>query len=372
MKIIHVVGARPNFVKIAPIIRALSARGCGFEQILVHTGQHYDDKMSTIFFQDLNIPEVDENLNVGSGSHARQTAEIMMRFENVLQDRQPDWVVVVGDVNSTLACSLVCAKLAVPVAHVEAGLRSGDRAMPEEINRIVTDHVSDLLFTSSPEAEANLALEGIPGSRVHHAGNVMIATLVDMLPRARASDVKARLGLNEQDFLLATIHRPGNVDDPGRLCQILCALEELARQCAVVLPLHPRTRTRIVQVANRFLESRVLCCDPLGYIDFLCLTDSARLVITDSGGLQEETSFLGVPCLTVRPNTERRITVTHGTNRLVEACCQSILTAAANGLENDCRRPCLIDGWDGSAAERIANVFSHIREAGGPLSRKNR
>lgn len=360
MKILHVVGARPNFMKIAPIMRAMGRCGDRFRQMLVHTGQHYDEQMSRVFFRELGIPEPDRNLEVGSGTHAEQTARVMLAFEPAVREYQPDWVVVVGDVNSTLACALVCAKLGIRVAHVEAGLRSADRTMPEEVNRVLTDQVSDLLFTSSPEAHANLAREGIPDERIAYVGNVMIDTLVEMLPIARQRTIDRQLGL-EREFVLVTLHRPGNVDDPQRLAQILDALRTIAMNYRVVFPVHPRTRQRLRQVDDAYDRNGVLFCDPLGYLDFLALTDGAGVVITDSGGLQEETTFLGVPCVTVRPNTERRITITHGTNRLVDASSEPIQAAVRMAFSEGRREPCRIDGWDGQAGERIADTLLGLR-----------
>jgi UDP-N-acetylglucosamine 2-epimerase (non-hydrolysing) len=329
------------------------------EQCLVHTGQHYDYNMSKVFFEELDLLEPDVYLNVGAGSHADQTARVMMAFEPVVARERPDWVVVVGDVNSTLAAALVCAKLGVRVAHVEAGLRSFDRTMPEEINRLLTDQLADLLFTPSRDGDANLLREGIPSEKIHFVGNVMIDTLVKMMPRSENRPVLNDLGLAGKDYLLVTLHRPFNVDQVGTLAEILAALVEMARELPVVFPVHPRTRKNITSLGLETLPPGIRLLEPLGYLDFLSLTRSARLVLTDSGGIQEETTYLGVPCLTARPNTERPITITHGTNRLVESTGRAILTAVREVLEKDKgeEKLPLPELWDGRAAERIAKVF---------------
>jgi UDP-N-acetylglucosamine 2-epimerase (non-hydrolysing) len=351
----HVVGARPNFMKVAPLVAALSAQENTVEQALVHTGQHYDYQMSRVFFEDLEMPDPDEYLDVGSGTHAEQTARVMLAFEPVLLKRQPDWVVVVGDVNSTLACALVCAKLGVRLAHVEAGLRSGDRSMPEEINRLLTDQVADLLFTPSPDADANLLREGVDPTKIYFVGNVMIDSLVKMLPRASTRPVAEKLGLRRGQYTLVTLHRPSNVDIPETLMEIMAALNDMARHRAVIFPVHPRTRLRLQELGLD--GGRVRLIEPLGYLDFLALMESAALVLTDSGGIQEETTFLGIPCLTVRTTTERPITITQGTNRLVASNRQAILQAVdeIDRREDSPRQP--IDLWDGHAAERIARVL---------------
>ena len=352
MRLIHVVGARPNFMKLAPVHKALAANP-KIKQIVVHTGQHYDVNMSDVFFQQLNIAPPDINLQVGSGSHARQTAEIMMRFEEVVVNHRPDLVVVYGDVNSTIAAALVCAKLQVRVAHVEAGLRSGDRSMPEEINRLVTDQLADLLFTPSPDGDENLRREGVANDKIHLVGNVMIDTLVEMLPGAKASlpkDVPRR-------FALVTLHRPSNVDDLDWLKNMLQVLEQFGPDLSVVFPVHPRTRQRMREVGVNGSSSALRLIDPLPYLHFLALQQSATVVITDSGGIQEETTFLGVPCLTVRENTERPITVQMGTNKLVGRDPQRIraeVEAITSGRGKRGQVPRL---WDGHAAERIARVI---------------
>ena len=338
MRIVSVVGARPNFVKLAPVARALSARP-GVDHVVVHTGQHYDAQMSDSFFADLEIPAPGYNLEVGSASHAQQTAAIMQRFEPVCLELRPDWVVVYGDVNSTVAAALVAVKLGIRVAHVEAGLRSYDRTMPEEHNRLVTDHLADLLLSPSRDAVAILRGEGVPAERIGFVGNVMIDTLVHVRRRARARHSAKRLGLPEGGFVLVTLHRPSNVDDPavfGDLCE---ALAEIARTRSVIFPIHPRSRARLAESGLAGKMGGVRLVDPVPYLEMLDLTESAGLVITDSGGVQEETTFLGVPCLTVRPNTERPITVEQGTNRLVAPTREALLAAALNGAGTGRRNP---------------------------------
>ena len=368
-RLLVVAGARPNFMKVAPILRA--ARAAGATTRLVHTGQHYDAAMSDAFFRDLGLPAPDHHLGVGSGSHAEQTARIMEAFEPVLRAERPDWMVVVGDVNSTLACALVTAKLApelgTRIAHVEAGLRSGDWRMPEEINRVLTDRLADLLLTPSRDALPNLRREGIPAERVVFVGNVMIDTLLQQLPAARALDVPARFGVAPGGYAVVTLHRPSNVDDPATLGAVLDALAAVAEEMPVVLPLHPRTRAN----AERFgLAGRLARHDiqpPLGYIEMLGLTDGAAVALTDSGGLQEETTVLGVPCVTLREQTERPVTVTEGTNRLAPwpLSRAGILEAfhaalAAGRLPVGARVP---EGWDGHAAERVVAALVAGRES---------
>ncbi len=358
MRILHVVGARPNFMKVAPIMAAMRKHPDCFQQTLVHTGQHYDYRMSQVFFEDLDLPEPDDHLEVGSGTHAEQTARVLLSFEPALIKHKPDWVFVVGDVNSTLACALVCAKLGVPVAHVEAGLRSFDRSMPEEINRLLTDQIADLLFTPSPDGDENLLREGIAAEKIHRVGNVMIDTLTRLLPRARSRPILTELGLKRSEYVLVTLHRPSNVDSPATLQEILSALSELGKTREVVFPLHPRTRERIRQWGLEPTGIHIM--EPLRYLDFLALEENAAFVLTDSGGVQEETTFLGVPCLTARPSTERPITVTRGTNRLVASNRRAILDAV-NELDFLPRPPASPpDLWDGHAAERITEVMLQI------------
>jgi UDP-N-acetylglucosamine 2-epimerase (non-hydrolysing) len=358
MHILHVVGARPNFMKAAPVLRALSEHS-GVRQTLVHTGQHYDAAMSDVFFQQLEMPQPDRNLGVGSGTHAQQTAAVMVALEPVLLELRPDLVLVYGDVNSTVAAALVCSKLAIRVGHVEAGLRSRDRTMPEEINRLLTDQLSDLLFTPSPDGDENLIREGIDSSKIHRVGNVMIDTLIRLLPRAQRP-LTADLAL---PYVLVTLHRPSNVDDLPWLSDLLATLADLSTQLSVIFPVHPRTRQRLEALGSRQpSRAQLRLVEPLPYLEFLALQRHAALVITDSGGIQEETTFLNVPCLTVRENTERPITITMGTNQLVgrdlnklRSAAKKILQrpAATNAELNTTRVPL----WDGHAAERIAQVI---------------
>lgn len=355
MKIVHVVGARPNFMKTAPVMRAMAAQPEFFRQTLIHTGQHYDYLMSKVFFEELGMAEPDYYLGAGGGSHAQQTAEIMRTIEPVLLECKPDWLVVVGDVNSTVAAALVAVKLGIQIAHVEAGLRSGDRTMPEEINRIVTGQLANLHFTHSPEAESNLVREGIDRTRIHFVGNVMIDSLAGILPKAAASGVLPRLNLTPGSYALCTFHRPLNVDRPEDLREITGALTAIGSRLPVVFPVHPRTRAALESAGIE--NDSVTLLDPLGYVDFVSLMQSARVVITDSGGVQEETTFLNVPCLTVRPNTERPVTITHGTNRLVKSDSASIVDAVERCLKEKRREGGPPPLWDGHAAKRIADVF---------------
>lgn len=356
VRFLSVVGARPNFMKLAPVDRALARRG-DVEHVIVHTGQHYDPDMSAAFFEQLWIPAPDHHLGVGSGSHAQQTATVMQRLEPILTELRPDLVLVYGDVNSTLAAALVAAKLGVPVAHVEAGLRSGDWTMPEEINRVVTDRLADLLFIPSRDAGDNLAAEGIAADHVHFVGNVMIDTLCWALPQAQALDVPARHGVADRPYAVVTLHRPANVDDPAVLRELLAALEGLGARLPVLFPVHPRTRGRMEALGCRPCVGGLQFLSPLGYLEMLGLVSAAQLVITDSGGLQEETSFLGVPCLTVRPNTERPITCLHGTNRLVQPRRDALLAAAERALARRSPARPVIERWDGKTAERIVRVI---------------
>jgi UDP-N-acetylglucosamine 2-epimerase (non-hydrolysing) len=362
LKVINVVGARPNFMKVAPIVEAMKRREREFAPLVVHTGQHYDAAMSDAFFRDLELPEPDVYLGVGSASHAVQTAAIMERFEPVLIQEKPDWVLVVGDVNSTLACALVAVKLGVKVAHVEAGLRSRDRSMPEEINRLLTDQIADLLFTPSAEADKNLLAEGIAEERIRLVGNVMIDSLLKFLPRAKQSNIREDLELDKKDYAVLTLHRPSNVDVPETFARILNALEEIGRRLPIIFPVHPRTRKTIAGLgfSERIAELRSLrLIEPLGYLDFLRLYSGARLVLTDSGGIQEETTVLGVPCLTLRENTERPITVSAGTNRVVGSDPKKIVQKALAALDEQTKTPHSIPPlWDGHTAERILAALS--------------
>jgi len=364
-KVLCVVGARPNFIKIAPIIRVLRAPGSGFRATLLHTGQHYDAAMKAPFFEQLDIPEPDKDLEVGSGSHAVQTAQVMMRFEQALDEVGPDLVLVVGDVNSTIACALVAIKKGVPVAHVEAGLRSFDRAMPEEINRVLTDQISELLFTTERAAEVNLRREGIAPERIHFVGNVMIDTLMHNVGRA----VPALQVLEAQSLVpdlantgygVLTLHRPSNVDDQAVLRPLLATLVELSRQLPVLFPVHPRTRQKIRDTGLDLLlaDGRISVLPPLGYLELLGLMREARLVLTDSGGLQEETTALGVPCMTLRENTERPVTIEEGTNLLVGTNPEKIRSAFADVLATGGKVGRVPELWDGRAAERIGRALA--------------
>lgn len=355
MHLLHVVGARPNFMKVAPVIRAFCERS-DVKQTLVHTGQHYDPNLSDIFFEQLEIPRPDVSLEVGSGSHARQTAEIMIRFEETVLEHKPDWVMVYGDINSTVAAALVAAKLGIKVAHVEAGLRSFDREMPEELNRLVTDQLSDLLLTTSPEAQENLANEGISAEKVHFVGNVMIDTVRYLVDKATMPKIPGLTG----DYALLTMHRPSNVDVPETLTRIIVALKDISEQIPIVFPIHPRTKARIETLdANVLGSSNIIVMEPVGYLESLALQKHAKFVMTDSGGLQEETTALGVPCLTIRENTERPITVTEGTNTLVGTDMDHLRTEVNKILTGDGKAGRIPDKWDGHAAERIVGVFTN-------------
>jgi UDP-N-acetylglucosamine 2-epimerase (non-hydrolysing) len=357
MSIACIAGARPNFMKVAPLMRAFAA--AGLSPYIIHTGQHYDEKMSQSFFDDLEIPRPDANLEVGSGSHVFQIAEVMKRLEQEFKSRRPAAVVVVGDVNSTVAATITAVKMEIPVAHVEAGLRSFDRTMPEENNRVLTDAISQWLFTSEPSGEANLRHEGISPGRIHFVGNVMIDTLLAQLPRARAEKPYERFGVEPHQYAVLTLHRPANVDDRTRLTEILRAVTVINRELTVLFVMHPRTKARIADFAladdPEFNGYRSL--EPVGYRTMLGLNEAARLVITDSGGIQEETTVLGVPCLTIRDNTERPITLEIGSNRLVKHNTQSILDAAHDALAATGQTWSRPELWDGHASERIARIL---------------
>ena len=363
MKIVNVIGARPNLMKIAPLMAEMH-RFPEVEPVLIHTGQHYDDNMSEVFFQELGIPQPDYNLEVGSGTHTWQTAQIMLALEPLLQELNPDLVLVVGDVNSTLAAALVAAKLCIPLAHVEAGLRSFDRTMPEEVNRVVTDALADYLFTTECSANENLRREGIPDHKIFFVGNVMIDTLLRHRQRAEALGMPARYGVSNNGYALLTLHRPSNVDVPEVLSGILDALASLQTRLPILFPAHPRTLRRLAEAgllerAQAMPNLRLM--EPLGYLEFLGLMAQARLVLTDSGGIQEETTILGVPCLTLRENTERPVTVVEGTNEVVGASPERIVAAAQRALDGDAKRGRCPELWDGRAAERIVNVLlTHI------------
>lgn len=354
-KYLLVVGARPNFMKIAPIHRAFSSRRNGHSAtavLLVHTGQHYSRNMSDDFFRDLGIPEPDINLEVGSGSHVEQTARIMMAFEPVCLEHRPDWVIVVGDVNSTVACAITARKLGIRVAHVEAGLRSRDMSMPEEINRLCTDAISDLLFTTDTIAGENLRNEGVVAEKIHFVGNTMIDTLRQQIGRAR--ELPLPDGLAPGRYAVLTLHRPANVDSPDRLASILGAINAIADRIQVVFPVHPRTAPRLKEME---LHPRIRTVEPMSYLPFLGLVAHSRMVLTDSGGIQEETTVLGVPCLTMRPNTERPITCEIGTNVLVGTDPQRIVQEANSILDGNTRPGAIPEKWDGRAAERIVDVL---------------
>ena len=362
LKTLCVCGARPNFMKIAPLAAAFDRTG-RFDNLILHTGQHYDARMSRLFFDELGIPKPDTNLNVGSASHAVQTAEIMKRFEPVVAEHRPDWVLVVGDVNSTVACSLVAAKLGIRVAHVEAGLRSFDRTMPEEINRVLTDAISDLLFVSERSGLYNLQGEGIAPEKVRFVGNVMIDTLLTHRAHADQSRILQQLGLATRGYAVVTLHRPGNVDDPARFSAILDAFEQIGRTTPLILPMHPRTRNRVagMGLADRIARVPGLkVVEPLGYLDFLKLMAESAVTMTDSGGIQEETTILGVPCLTLRPNTERPATVEFGTNRLVCPETEHIISAYHQAISRPPHNGRVPELWDGRAAERIAAALLEV------------
>lgn len=370
IRVLCVAGARPNFPKVAPLMKAFSSNP-RFAARLIHTGQHYDDKLSQVFFEDLHMPRPDENLSVGSGSHAVQTAEVMKRFETVVEREQPHAVLVVGDVNSTIACALVTAKLHLktpfiykgqtrtrPVMiHVEAGLRSGDWDMPEEINRLLTDVISDMLFVSDPAGITNLKREGVADDRVYYVGNVMIDTLLAAKERAMASSILEQIGVREHGYAVLTLHRPSNVDDVGNLRQLLEALETLASDLPIVFPAHPRTRPKLDATKMALLPPRWLIREPMGYLDFIKLMACSAVVITDSGGIQEETTVLGVPCLTLRENTERPVTIEEGTNILARTNRESIL-ASYRILKERSAQGRIPKYWDGKAATRIVDIMA--------------
>jgi UDP-N-acetylglucosamine 2-epimerase (non-hydrolysing) len=364
-RILLVVGARPNFMKIAPIVRELGRFPGIFASTLVHTGQHYDAAMSEVFFDELGLPRPDVDLGVGSGSHAQQTAAIMAAFEPIVLERAPDLVLVVGDVNSTIACALVAVKLGVRVAHVEAGLRSFDRGMPEEINRVLTDQISDLLFITEASAEANLIREGIAPDRIHFSGNVMIDTLLAHSAEARRRAVPAKYGVAPKSYGVLTLHRPSNVDQGGSFERLMEPISQIAVDLPILFPVHPRTRPALEgspAAARLIAAGRLRLLEPLGYLDFLGLMADSALVLTDSGGIQEETTVLGVRCLTLRETTERPVTITDGTNTLVGTDPAKILAAwrSPRGASEPARRP---PHWDGKAAERIVEVLTREAEA---------
>lgn len=360
LKIINAVGARPNFIKVAPIMEAMKRREREFAPLLVHTGQHYDADMSDAFFRDLDLPAPDIHLGVGSAPREAQLAAVEEGFEPIIRREKPDWVIVVGDVNSTLACARAAKKSGTKLAHVEAGLRSYDPSMPEEANRVETDQLSDLLFTPSADADDNLLAEGIAPERIRLVGNVMIDSLRKHLERARRSQIKANLGLTNKDYAVLTLHRPSSVDDPNAFNRILVALAEISRRQPIVFPVHPRTRKNIIEfdLSERVNDmSGLRLIEPLGYLDFLSLFSGARLVLTDSGGIQEETSVLGIPCLTLRENTERPVTISLGTNKIVGTDTETIVSEAFAALDAAPKPAVAIPLWDGHTAERIVSVL---------------
>ncbi len=361
-KVLHIVGARPNFMKVAPIYKAIAQRG-RLQQFLVHTGQHYDVKMSDVFFTDLGMPAPDVHLGIGSGSHAEQTARTMLELEKVFLKEKPDLVSVVGDVNSTVAAALVAVKMGIAISHVEAGLRSGDTAMPEEINRLVTDRLSDLLLTPSRDGDANLLKEGVDPSRIHFVGNVMIDSLLASKAKAEQLSTLQDLGLTPQGYAVCTLHRPSNVDDPRVFTGLLQALVHISERLPVIFPVHPRTRRMLsehVHLASVQRAKNLRLVDPMGYLEFLALTSQARLILTDSGGLQEESTALGVPCLTLRENTERPITVEVGTNLVVGTDPSRIQQAADRALDGQGKKGRIPELWDGRSSERIADLYERV------------
>ncbi len=369
MKIISVVGARPNFMKVAPLHRAIEkakqngAASKNLEHYICHTGQHYDEKMSKIFFEDLELPRPDFYLGVGSGTHAEQTGKIMIEFEKILLKEKPDYVLVVGDVNSTIACTLTAAKLHIKTIHVEAGLRSNDRKMPEEINRVLTDSISDLLFITEKSGLENLKREGVPDEKIHFVGNVMIDSVAYYLKKAESSKILDELGITAGNYVLVTLHRPSNVDNPEQIKKIMEMLYRLSERRKIVFPIHPRTRKNLMKFGLLdFLSQSVILTDPLGYIDFLNLTKNAELILTDSGGIQEESTYLGVQCITLRDTTERPVTVEVGTNQLLGNNLKLAEKAANEVLDGNKKEGKIPELWDGHAAERIVNVLLSLEK----------
>ncbi|MGE5431189.1 MAG: non-hydrolyzing UDP-N-acetylglucosamine 2-epimerase [Syntrophomonadaceae bacterium] len=357
-KIISVVGARPNFMKVAPLHKAFKKYNGEIEHLVCHTGQHYDEKMSKVFFNDLELPKPHFYLGIGSGSHAEQTARVMVEFEKVLLEEKPDLVIVVGDVNSTIACSLVASKLHIKVAHVEAGLRSNDRQMPEEINRLLTDAISDFLFVTEKSGLENLMHEGVSDSKVFFTGNVMIDSLINYLPKADASEALECYNLEKGNYILVTLHRPSNVDSKEYLEKLIHLLNTVSEKRKLIFPIHPRTKNNMQRFGlDGSLSENVILTDPIGYIDFLSLTKNAELIITDSGGIQEESTYMGVQCITVRDNTERPITVELGTNQLIGTDLDKVEKTALEVLEGKKKSGTIPPLWDGHAAERIAEII---------------
>ncbi len=359
-KIHLIVGARPNFMKMAPLYKEFARYPEEFELKLIHTGQHYDERMSKFFFDDLQMPVPDEYLEVGSGSHGKQTARIMERYEEVLLKDKPDLVIVAGDVNSTSACAIDAVKLHIPVAHLEAGLRSFARTMPEEINRILTDAISDFLLTPSPDGDENLLNEGVPKEKIFFVGNIMIDSLVQYQDKAKQSDILEKIGIEKKDYALITLHRPSNVDSEKGLLTILNAFQEISQSIKLVFPIHPRTRKQIAVFGfDEMVQNmpNLILTEPVGYYDFLKLQMQARFILTDSGGIQEESTYFGVPCLTLRPQTERPITIWEGTNKLVKLETEDIINEAKNILDGNIKKGKIPKYWDGKTAERIVKIF---------------
>ncbi len=370
MKIVNVVGARPNYMKIAPLVEAMSQHG-EIKQMLVHTEQHYDENMSKLFFEDLGLPRPDLCLGIGSGSHAQQTAKIMIEFEKILLQEKPDLTLVVGDVNSTIACALTSVKLNIPVAHVEAGLRSFDMHMPEEINRIITDSISDYLFVTEESGIINLLREGKNKKNIFFVGNVMIDTLLNHIDKAKKSKILESLSLESHEYAVLTLHRPSNVDDPIVFEEILEAIDEIKKMVKIVYPIHPRTRKKIFELGLHkkypFLDNQnssinnCILTEPLGYIDFLHLMANSRFVLTDSGGMQEETTVLGIPCLTLRNNTERPVTISQGTNILTGTSKCKIIEKAQEIISSKIKKGEIPNLWDGHAAQRIVEILLRVK-----------
>lgn len=357
-KVISVVGARPNFIKIAPIHKAFQKYRKDIKHLICHTGQHFDDKMSKVFFDDLQMPKPDYFLGIGGGSHAQQTARIMVEFEKIILDEKPDLIIVPGDVNSTIAASLVASKLHIPIAHVESGLRSFDRKMPEEINRVLTDHISDYLFVTEKSGLDNLQIEGINSSKVYFTGNVMIDSLVNFLPHINKSEILEDLGLTKGTYVLATFHRPSNVDEEVSLTKLIDAVNKISKYRKVVFPIHPRTMNNMKKYGlSDKLTNNIVVLEPIGYIDFLSLTKNAELVVTDSGGIQEETTFLGVQCITVRDNTERPSTSEIGTNHMIGTNFDKVIEASKEILSGKIKNGRVPELWDGKASDRITEII---------------
>ncbi len=357
-KIISVVGARPNFMKVAPIHKAFLRYGDKVKHMICHTGQHYDEKMSKVFFDDLELPKPDFYLGIGSGSHAEQTAKVMVEFEKICIQEKPDLVLVVGDVNSTIACSLVAAKLHIKVAHVEAGLRSFDREMPEEINRLLTDAISDYLFVTEKSGLENLKKEGVSEDKVFFTGNVMIDSLVNYFPKAEESNIHNEYKLEKGNYILVTLHRPSNVDSKEYLQKLIHLLNTVSEKRKLIFPIHPRTKSNMQKFGlDSLLSENVILTEPIGYVDFLSLTKNAELIITDSGGIQEESTYMGVQCITVRDNTERPSTVDVGTNQLIGTNLEEVEKAALKILSGEKKKGSIPELWDGKAAERITEIL---------------